>query len=244
MWLIEVQEDMYNRTGQFKKLVITNNRVKDFVDSHLVFSCNCAKCWGYKTEWENVSQFEWKDIIRKIQQQQETDKLGTEQASPEPQARVSTWPWIGVTRPSAQWWVGGQQDLGKASQSWISISFWGEADVRRVSILLKSLEWEALARTSPSLSKPSTKTGLAELTLAELKIKSTGSERGERDLKLGSKAGYFPFLKCWGWHLVGHHSEGMNAGHLRTGPGGRKPHRAFLPSPLGAEAVANRWPGF
>lgn len=58
MWLIEVQEDMYNRTGQFKKLVITNNCVKDFVDSHLVFSCHCAKCWGYKTEWENVSQFE------------------------------------------------------------------------------------------------------------------------------------------------------------------------------------------
>lgn len=49
-WLIEVPKDMYNRTGQFKKLVIRNNRAKDFVNIHLVFSCHWAKCWGYKTE--------------------------------------------------------------------------------------------------------------------------------------------------------------------------------------------------
>lgn len=65
--------------------------------------------------------------------------------------------------------------------------------------------------------------------LAELKIKLTGPERGDRALKLGSKAGYFPFLKRYRGNLVGQHSEGTDAGHLRTGQGGRKITQAFLP---------------
>lgn len=85
----------------------------------------------------------------------------------------------------------------------------GDADVQRVNTFIKSLEQRGLARTNSPISKPRPKAGPARCLVHKkpqfnacwLQINRiiSGSWRGGTDLKLSSKAGYFPFSEFWGW---------------------------------------------